>query len=195
MKPNITLKLIKEILAVSSKPIPKVRLAKMVYFAFKELVIDNYYNYQDLEFIRMPLGPVPADFSEVLQGDEDILVNITDVGLSYNRENYSLKTGVKIEKSNYYDLLREIVEKISSYPTSSLIEISHSDYSWINNNNGDKYFISPQDLIHFKGLSVTSGIENEMDDQLIQSKLVKGMKEEMVKDNSALEFPDYYSDK
>lgn len=191
MKTNITLRLTKEILAVSNKPISKVRLAKMVYFSFKELVMAGYYKPTDLAFIRMPLGPVPYGFYDILKTDDDITINIADVGLSYNRENYSLKAGVNV-KSRYLDFLSKVVNKLDQYPTSSLVEISHSDSSWLDNNNGDTYYVSKTDLSHFKGIKITQ-LSGEFDDQLIQSKLVKGMKEEIVKDSSALEFPKHYS--
>ncbi len=194
MKNNITLKLTKEILAVSNKPIPKVRLAKMVYFSFKELVMEGYYQVEDLAFIRMPLGPVPCDFYEILSTDTDIAITTTNLGLSYNRENYSLKPGVRIE-SPYHSLLIRIINQLDEYPTSLLVETSHSDSSWLNNNNGDIYHVSKHDLTHLKGIKNTKFSE-EIDNQLIQSKLVKGMREEIVKDSSALEFPDHYlSDK
>jgi uncharacterized phage-associated protein len=194
MKSDITLKLTKEILAVSNKPISKVRLAKMVYFSFKELVMAGYYHVDDLAFIRMPLGPVPFDFYNVLQTDDDIEITRTNVGLSYNRENYSLKRGASV-KSTYLSLLGRIVNQLDQYPTSSLVEISHNDSSWLGNSNGDTYYVSQSDLIHFKGIK-TIKHSDEIDDQLLQSKLVKGMKEEIIKDSSALEFPDHYpSDK
>ena len=72
------------------------------------------------------------------------------------------------------------------------MEISHNDSSWLDNNNGDTYYVSKNDLTPFKGIKATK-LSGEFDDQLIQSKLVKGMKEEIVKDSSALEFPDQYS--
>lgn len=194
MKSNITLKLTKEILAVSNKPIPKVRLAKMVYFSFKELVLEGYYQPDDLAFIRMPLGPVPLDFYDILMTDGDIKITTTNVGLSYNRQNYSLNPGVSV-KSPYLPLLSRIVNQLDQYPTSSLVEISHNDPSWLDNNNGDPYYVSKSDLKHFKGIKAAKH-SDEIDDQLIQSKLVKGMKEEIIKDSSALEFPDHYpSDK
>lgn len=191
MKPNITLKLTKEILAVSNKPIAKVRLAKIVYFSFKELVMAGYYQPEDLAFIRMPLGPVPCDFYDIIQKDDDITITTTNIGLSYNRENYSLKPGINVE-SPYLNLLSRVFNKLDHYPTSSLVEISHNDSSWSGNRNGNVYYVSKNDLIHFKGIKV-SKLSEDIDDQLIQSKLVKGMKEEIVKDSSSLEYPDHYS--
>lgn len=194
MKRNITLKLTKEVLAVSSKPISKVRLAKMVYFSFKELVLAGYYQLDDLAFIRMPLGPVPCDFYDILLTDDDIEITTANVGLSYNRESYSLKPGVRVN-SPYLSFLRQIVSQLDQYPTSSLVEISHNDSSWLGKTNGATYFVSKSDLAHFKGMKIMKLLDG-IDDQLIQSKLVKGMKEEIVKDSSALEFPDHYpSDK
>lgn len=191
MKPNMTLKLTKEILAVSAKPISKVRLAKLVYFSFKELVMAGYYQLDDMLFIRMPLGPVPLGFYKILSNDTDIEVTTTDVGLSYNRENYSLKMGVNI-RSSYSPFLSQIVTQLDQYPTSSLVEISHSDASWLGNPNGKTYSIAKEDLTHFKGINMAK-LTDEFDNQLIQSKLIKGMKEEIAKDSSALEYPDYYS--
>ncbi len=151
----------------------------------------GYYHPEDLAFIRMPLGPVPFGFYDILLTDNEIEIETADVGLSYNRENYSLKPGVSVT-SPYLSLLKHIVNQLDQYPTSSLVEISHNDSSWKDNNNGDTYFVSKNDLTPLKGIKAAK-LSEGIDDQLIQSKLVKGMKEEIVKDSSALEFPDHYS--
>jgi len=191
MNSTITLSLSKGILYLSKKPIPKVRLAKMIYLAYKELVIVGYYNINDLEFIRMPLGPVPVGF-EALKSDTDIIITQTDMGLSYNRENYSLRSGVKIDDNrNYIALLTQVVGRLEKYSTSFLIEISHRDHSWLNHSNGAEYAITKDDLTSYKGTGAK--LSEEMDNQLIQSKLVEGMKREIVKDSTALEYPALYS--
>lgn len=190
MKPNITLKLTKEVLALSNKPISKVRLAKMVYFSFKELVLEGYYQPEDLAFIRMPLGPVPFGFYDALESDKDIQITIADIGLSYNRESYSLRHAVTVS-SQYLSVLTKVVQQLEKYPTSLLVGISHNDASWQKNANGMTYFISKDDLNNFKGLEAAQ-ISEAIDDQLMQSKLIIGMKDEIVKDSSALEYPDHY---
>lgn len=191
MKDTLTLQLAKEILFLQKNPIPKVRLAKIIYFSFKELVRLGLYKREDMTFIRMPLGPVPLGFNQIAQ-DKDVEVVIASVGLSYNRENYSLKKDVKL--SGDYSQLSKILERLNQYPTSTLIEMSHKDASWLNHENSNEYYIELEDLRPLTAKTVPT-LSTVIDDQLIQSKLVKGMKEDIVKDNSALEYPDYYSKK
>lgn len=187
---NVTQKLIREILYLSKKPISKVRLAKVVYFSFKALVRGNFYSLNDLAFIRMPLGPVPINFNEALSSDSDILVQLTDVGLTYNRTNYSLRKGASV-KSKYLSYLDKVLQKLNEFPTSTLVEVSHKDYSWKEHLNGDEYFLLKKDLpIEVSGIKV---LTEAFDNQLIQSKLVRGMKTEIAQDNSSLEYPENYS--
>ena len=188
---KLTIKLAKEILFVVNNPVPKVRLAKLIYFIFKELVRNDYYKINDLAFIRMPLGPVPVDFNDEVMNDADIMVKKTDIGLTYNRENFSIKQNYETDVE-YLPLLKKKIRLINRYPTSYLIERSHQDNSWRSHVNGDTYYITQEDLVVFKK-TPTKTLLPQIDDQLVQSKLVKGMKEEIVKDSSSLEYPDHYS--
>jgi hypothetical protein len=192
---NITMiNLVKEILAIIGKPVPKVRLAKLVYFSFKELVIQGYATSNAIGFIRMPLGPVPIGFTEELSKDPDVEITDANIGLTYNRISYSVKNGYEIPLSVYSDFLKSKLSLLQKFHTSTLVEKSHQDHTWKNLSNGEEFYISTEDMIPVSDTELEKSMTDEMDDQFLQSKLLKGMKREIVLDSSALEYPQFYSE-
>lgn len=196
MKQKYSVSLAKIVLEIIGSPIPKVRLAKLVYFAFKELVSANVVNIQDMSFVRMPLGPVPHGLFPNIDIDSEVKISITNVGLSYNRQSYSLlnlkKNNIIFEETR---ILKDRLAIINGYPTSTLVECSHNDDSWKSHINGDTYCISKLDINNNQfaiNASLKDEIDSTLDDQLVQSKLVDGMIDDIVKDSSSLEFPDKY---
>lgn len=183
--------LAKEILAHAASPVPKVRFAKIIYFAFKQMVLSGVAKEYDLAFIRMPLGPVADGFMD-LSSDPQIVIIKDDVGLSYNREKYSLKEQVINEyiQSNASEI-KHVLSRLQNVATSDLIASSHKDSSWISNRNGAKYYITSEDVRN-PFPSARSRINEKIDDQLVQSQLINGMLDDAVNDSSALEHPDYY---
>src|ERR1044072_9186741 len=83
--------LAKEILQIVPEGLSKVRFAKILYFVHKGLVQKNINTNADIKFIRMPLGPVPVGFKELIN-DEDInVVEMSTTALIYDNQVYTLK--------------------------------------------------------------------------------------------------------
>ncbi len=183
--------LAKEILVLLHKPISKVKFAKVIYFSFKSLVASNKENTNKMAFIRMPLGPVPEGFMD-LESDEDILVTQESVGLTYNRQNYSLAPNIVVDQPRYADELRTIVSELDSLDTSALVTISHQEPSWLSLPNGQSFYISSEDLELPlpRQHGSKKNLSDKLDQQLLQARLINGMKVEIVQDNTALEYPD-----
>ena len=194
MRESYVIYLAKRVLAAVGTPVPKVRLAKLVYFSFKELILANLAKPEELAFIRMPLGPVPSDLFPQIENDAEVVVTQTDIGLTYNRQSFALNSDIQFTNDSVLDLLREKVSLFNKYPTSTLVEKSHQDLSWINNINGTRYTVDKQDLVPFVATSTANRITDAFDDQLVQSKLIAGMEDEIIKDSSALEFPEQYNE-
>jgi len=189
MKNTMLKTLAKEILLYSEQPLAKVRFAKVIYFVFKSLVIHKKYKVTDLAFIRMPLGPVPYDFMN-LSEDSDFGVEESAVGLMYNRQSYYLKNKTQFKESSNADVIKAVLSKLSSFSTSSLVEYSHLDPSWINNVNGANYYINSDDL---KQSLPKSGrpLDLIIDNQLLQARLLSGAENDAVVDSTNLEYPEY----
>lgn len=179
--------LAKQILSFEKEGISKVRFAKILYFTHKGLVQKGIVQASEMRFIRMPLGPVPVGFNDL--SSPDIEVHIEPSSLSYNKQVYSLKTPAAAPSTGYTDTVKKIVGELRSFPTSSLVEISHQEPSWKNNPNGKEYVISTEDL----KLSLPGGnpasLTQERDDQLLQAKLVEGMIDDIVEESTSLEYP------
>jgi|GEM_PF-2694742 len=183
--------LVKNVLFAVQKPVAKVRLAKLTYFVFKDLVRNQSVPAQELAFIRMPLGPVPDGFMQELADDKEISIEVSEVGLLYNKESYSLTDSKSITQLSYLPAIHQRLRILNQYPTSTLVELSHQDYSWLNHANGDRYFLLSEDLQKGESFAHSpkmADISVTMDNQLLQSKLVNGMVDEMVKDNTDLEY-------
>lgn len=188
---NILSTLAKEILAHLDHPVSKVKFAKIIYFSFKDLVMTGEESVDSLAFIRMPLGPVPDGFM-ALEHDPEIVTSEESVGLTYNRKNYVLAKKSKNIRPAYSQRLATLVSQLDSIATSTLVTVSHLEPSWLSLANGQRYYISTEDLRlplpHQQKNSVI--LSDQADQQLIQARLINGMKEEIVQDNTALEYPD-----
>lgn len=183
--------LAKNILKLSASPIAKVRFAKIIYFVHKDLIINGLVASSQLAFIRMPLGPVADGFMS-LDDDRDIVVTKDSVGLLYNREKYSLRLGANVDQIIDAQSIQDTLKKISKISTSDLIEISHNDPSWQKYANGSVYFISDLDLTQqFPATQIVSvsTINTDLENQIIQSQLIKGMIDDAVKDSTTIEHP------
>ncbi|OGJ39254.1 MAG: hypothetical protein A3A82_00430 [Candidatus Pacebacteria bacterium RIFCSPLOWO2_01_FULL_47_12] len=183
--------LAKEILALLPRSISKVKFAKVIYFCFKDLVVTNYQDTNKIAFIRMPLGPVPDGFMD-LEVDKEIIITQESVGLTYDRQNYALAPNTIINLPEYSQRLKTFVSELDNLATSTLVTISHKEPSWLSLPNGQSYYISLEDLKlplpqqHRN----TTNLSDQLDQQLLQARLINGMKLEIVQDNTALEYPD-----
>jgi hypothetical protein len=188
---NYLSRLAKEVLFNTPGGLTKVRFAKILYFVHKGLVNKNLSSFDDLKFIRMPLGPVPVGFKDLVE-DEDIQVtDVKKTPLSYDMQLYMLIRSGHYLNDNASEVVRSVVDNLKQLPTSYLVEEAHKDPSWINHVNGDEYFIGQDDL----NLGLPSGRANTPQDPSedafrLQAKLVEGMLDEIVEENTSLEYPE-----
>lgn len=182
-------KLSLQILSCAPDGVSKVKFAKIIYFTFKEMVKNTDAKKNELAFIRMPLGPVPKGFYN-LGAEHDISIRNKASGyLIYNTEIYSSKSkdfsGKKISPN-----IQKVITSLLRQSTSKLVEASHKDYSWKNHSNGDEYFIENRDLINTYPKRRVA-IDDEIDQQKLQAKLMEGMLEEIVDGTTSLEYPNF----
>lgn len=184
--------LAKVILSIESNGLSKVRFAKTIYFVHKELIRCDAMQATDIDYIRMPLGPVPNGFMELAFSNNDIVTEILQTGLSYNSVNYKLRkrrlfrSGV--EHNDLYRMIKSILENLRSLSTGTLVEKSHDEHSWKLHKNGEHYNIDSRDMrnaIPTGGKGYSSVVEN----QKIQASLVMGMLEDIVSESTDLEHP------
>lgn len=179
--------LAKNILALERNPISKVRFAKTIYFVYKELVRNQLVDIKSLKFIRMPLGPVPDGFMAL--SDDAIKITHTPAGsgLIYESVNYhtdALFNGSNAEKN----IIQKTLNILRKNSTSELVEISHKDYSWLNNKNGNRYHITDKDMAN--NLSLLTDTTNQDNDDRLQASLVRGMLDDIVSESTDLEYPE-----
>ena len=179
--------LAKQILNVNNESVPKVRFAKLIYLTHKGLVQSSSELNESLKFVRMPLGPVPFGF-DVLLDDKNICMETQSIGLTYNRESYSLKAELK--KNKLFYLIKDIVNNLRTVNTSDLIEYTHQEPSWMKYPNGHEYYIENDDLKR-KLPHASEEIDRQMDEQRTQGLLIKGMIDEIVAESTALEYPEF----
>lgn len=177
------------ILLRSETSLSKVRFAKVIYFVFKYAVASDNNAPSDLRFARMPLGPVPVGFME-LNSDPEFKIEETSTGLMYNRQNYYLTDKSSHVSDNFNFNLDDLITKIEHFSTSELVELSHQDSSWINHRNGEEYFINPDDLKKLLPRKSKPISSSEIDDQLVQARLVVGMEDDAVADSTFIEYPE-----
>lgn len=181
-------KLSKYILYICPDGLTKVRFAKMIYLVHKALVQKNKFNPDELKFIRMPLGPVPYGFKNLVE-DNDIVISEAYTALSYNRQTYKLKEGLALDKDSFYEDVKEAINNLKSFLTSQLVEYTHGEPSWLNHSNGKEYFITKEDLkrqLPKKGKHLQNVVK---EDQLLQAYLVDGMIDDIVEESTTLEYP------
>lgn len=182
----------KLILTIEPTGLSKVRFAKTIYFVHKELIRKNLVPANDLEYIRMPLGPVPNGFMTLSKDFPDIRSSIVPSQLSYNAVEFTIDKPRRLwtgKKNPLYQTIESILADLRSVSTSLLVESSHMDESWRTHKNGDLYYIQESDL---KNILPVRGDTKRLDsdDQLLQASLVKGMIDDIVKESTDLEYPD-----
>lgn len=180
--------LAKIILLVEKEGLSKVRFAKIIYFVHKELVRLEAMNRNELQYIRMPLGPVPDGFMK-LDAYPGIKVEIKPSGLSYNSAIYKLAwpSGFSIKRNALFIKIEEILAKLHRISTSDLVEISHKEPSWLRHKNSELYFISSEDMNN--PFPVASRQAKLDENQSIQASLIKGMLEDIINESTDLEYP------
>ena len=183
-------KLAIEVLKNSPEGLSKVKFAKIIYFIHKGLVNCKLSAVKDLEFIRMPLGPVPVGFMGLSEDSAFSVSNITNMGLVYNSQIYTIKENQESSgDDNFSATVKKLFSQLNKLTTSDLVEKSHQEPSWIENINGAMYFINDADLA--KPLPKNAEMKVGGDEnQRLQEKLVEGMLDDIVSGSTSLEYPD-----
>ncbi len=165
----------------------KVKFAKLIYFVHKELVRSELVKTSELAFIRMPLGPVPDGFMELEKLDGIKIKNVV-TQLMYNSQVYEYN-GSKI--TPFSEIVRSKIsttlKPLSIMSTTSIVDLAHKEYSWMNNQNSVRYFINDQDLTTVLPVNTSYSNDNETD---LQERLVDGMISDIVDSSTALEYPE-----
>ena len=186
---NYLRKLAIEVLKNSPDGLSKVKFAKIIYFVHKGLVNCKLSSTNDLEFIRMPLGPVPVGFMGLSEDSAFSVSKVTNVGLVYNSQIYTVKEDQQTSGDDEFSgAVKKLFDQLNKMTTSDLVEKSHQEPSWKEFVNGTKYFISSSDLAI--PLPKSSGALRGDDNQRLQEKLVEGMIDDIVSGSTSLEYPD-----
>lgn len=182
--------LAKEILQEVPQGLSKVRFAKILYFVHKGLVQREKNDLDAVRFIRMPLGPVPVGFKELIN-DKDIQVIETATNpLIYDKQVYKLKDELSISNIRT-EAIKKILSLLISFTTSELVTIAHREPTWLNHRNGDEYYLSDQDLVIPLPSKGGKKMDRDLDNQHLQAKLVEGMLNDIVDESTTLEYPEY----
>lgn len=178
------------ILAGSPKGVSKVRFAKLIYLLHKSLVQSGKERPDRLEFQRLPLGPVPVGFFQLAKtlAANDISIQTTSYGLSYDAEIYRLKSGARA--SVYTAEVEHLLRLTERRATSDLVNYTHKEPSWLSNPNGATYYLSPADLKRKLRFAPATDETQADEIQDMQASLVRGMIEDMVQESSSLEYPE-----
>lgn len=190
MRNNYLHLLAKQILKVIPEGLSKVRFAKILYFTHKGLVQKNLSLLTDLEFIRMPLGPVPVGFKELSQDPEIEVTEIATSPLVYDKQLYVLQSMSNYLEDGRLKAIKEISLRLNGLTTNQLVSIAHQEPSWLNHKNGQEYSLEEADLKIDLPVSKLSNVSSEIDTQHLQAKLVEGMIDDIVDESTSLEYPD-----
>lgn len=183
-------KLAIEVLKNSPEGLSKVKFAKIIYFIYKGLVNSKLSSVKDLEFIRMPLGPVPVGFMGLSDDPAFSVSKISNLGPVYNSQIYTIKENQpSSDDDNFSVTVKKLFGQLNKLTTSDLVKKSHQEPSWIENVNGTMYFINDADLAKPlpKNAEMTVGGD---ENQRLQEKLVEGMIDDIVSGSTSLEYPD-----
>ncbi len=198
------------ILLLIGKPVSKVRLARLIYFAHKDLIRKKLLTSNDILYIRSPLGPIPDGYTTLIMESSDIIAQKnTSSNLSYAAEDYTVSEQALESEATLLEQYREmlgVIEKtlkiLHPYTTPELIRISHNEPSWLAHRNGEIYQISPQDLklafpeqrpLHLKInlMPINDKAKAEVNKiGAMQAHLLRGMIADIVKESTDLEYPD-----
>lgn len=177
-----------EVLTNSQEGLSKVKFAKILYFVHKGLVKENLANNNELEFIRMPLGPVPKGFKDLTTDPFLTITEKRNNGLAYNSQVYTLKGGQKASSNREFTkTVSELFHQLNKLSTSELVGKSHHEPSWLQNSNGAEYFLTAEDLEI--PLPQRTGKASAEDNYKLQEKLVEGMLDDIVSSSTSLEYP------
>lgn len=190
MKNNYLPLLAKQILKLVPQGLSKVKFAKILYFTHKGLVQKNLSASNEMEFIRMPLGPVPVGFKELSQDPEIEVTEMATSPLVYDKQVYILQGMNNYFEDERLKVIQAISVRLNKLTTSQLVSMAHEEPSWLNHKNGQEYSLEKADLEICLSTSRASKVSSEIATQHLQAKLVEGMIDDIVDESTSLEYPD-----
>ena len=184
----------KAILAVSQQPIDRVRFTKTIYFIHKELIRKGQMKPEDIPYLRLPLGPVPANFLNLTREHPDIKLRPIPTHILYVAEEYYIEPNTESISEDVVPIIQRLLQLLKTHSTTELV-IASQDPSWQNHQNGEEYVISPADLRNTSPLPhirLKIHIKRRQPSHLgaLQAHLLRGMLEDIVKESTDLEYPD-----
>ncbi len=119
----------------------KTKLNKLLYYADFYMYKKNGFSISGVQYRAIPMGPVPNNFNtifEYLANNDDVdIYYITfpngGVGEQFN-PNSKRKFNPDLFSENERAILKLIAEKYKNISTSKIIELSHEEKGWIENN-------------------------------------------------------------
>ncbi len=187
------------ILALNQQPIRRIRLAKLIYFAHKELIRKGIMQPNDIQYLRMPLGPTPIGLVSLTEdsNDEIYTTKIPSPLLTFESEEFSTHLTPQAAeqlspKSSL--IIKKLLYNLDKKPTSELIKLSQRDPSWRIHHNGEHYHITSNDLknplprIQLK-INIVRHLPNN-ETEAIQAALLRGMAPDIIEESTDLEYPD-----
>lgn len=187
------------ILALNQQPIRRIRLAKLIYFAHKELIRKGIMQPSDIQYLRMPLGPAPIGLVSLTEDSngEIYSIKIPSPLLTFESEEFGTHFAPQTAQQTSPKaslIIKKMLDALNKKPTSELVKLSQRDPSWRLHHNGEHYDITPSDLknplprIQFKINIVRHLSDNEA--EAIQAALLRGMTPDIIEESTDLEYPD-----
>jgi len=184
--------LAKIILILNDQPIDRIRFAKTIYFVHKELIRKSKMKPEDIAYLRLPLGPVPAGFMSLTADHSDIKIRSIPASILYAAEEYYINQTTEVSPE-IAEPTKRILQLLRSHSTPELV-ISSQDQSWQNHQNGEEYLISAADLRNtfpVPHIRLRIRIKKQPDHLgALQAHLLRGMLNDIVKESTDLEYPD-----
>ncbi|WP_436415947.1 type II toxin-antitoxin system antitoxin SocA domain-containing protein [Petrimonas sp.] len=123
----------------------KTKLNKLLFYADFMMYRQSGFSISGVQYRAIPMGPVPNNFNGIFE----YLANRDDVDIYYSNfpdggigEQFKPNSSKVFNKDLFSDselqILHSVAEKFKNTSTNKIIEISHKEKAWIENNDGKK---------------------------------------------------------
>lgn len=126
----------------------KTKLNKLLFFADFLMFKQSCFSISGVRYKAIQLGPVPNNFNsiyEYLANNQIIDINYTNYPNGYSGEQFKAKKERPFDETKFTEaelqLLEEVSQRFKEVSTTEIIEISHLEEAWKQNQN-DKKVIS-----------------------------------------------------
>lgn len=140
--------LILGILEEGKKPIPKVKLAKLVLFTEIEHFLKTGKSITNLYFVRLKQGPVVAFFDEVLLRGEnkEWKKESEPIFIKEKQENSTMNTYSSLKSADFSEdvkkIIKETLKKYGKKSGTELSLISHNLPAWKNSEPNEPIYLA-----------------------------------------------------